>query len=819
MSGFLSHRAPDAGCAKYIGRVGALAVAMGLGAAIANSPGIALADTGTSAQTDSSAEAGPAAASTSESTSTPSTTSSSNSPETPAGSSTTESTDDPPSGVVQASGGANTTVTGEKPKGASHKSDTSEQPSTAPHRKPALKSETTVTRTVATTEAEPESPGTHANSSPEPTMRMQVQTTSAPVQPVSPSISTPPPPVGIVTGLVSSLLSWVGLGPQASSNPVAPPGAPTLWAVLGWVRREVEYTLFNQTPTMAYKSTENSQAVDGVVSGDLHASDADGDTLTYTVTSAPQRGTVAVKADGTFTYTPNATLASAGGTDTFTVSASDVPGNPFHIHGLNTLLAPDAGSTATTRVTVLVNPLSATSTSPLATADQLAAEQLVDQVVNNPIVWLAKQVLRARWLAAAQQQFALVGGPDEENLAQLDKALDEYVRQAAMEVLLLDPNNPKVLQQVMPPHTWYGQTVGGTRIVYDNPDTIYRFIPVNNASSYVITGRFAGAIPADTNFSVLTGLNGATAANLNGKDLIVAPDGMFTITLDSSPGVPGENHLQLPSGATLILARNTLSDWNAQDPMSLSVERVGGPPDSFFSQIGGLDIPLIGPLVSGNPLLLSLVSVIPAFASSPPLLMAIEAAAVTLIGPQVPDYMALATTDSETGQLRPPNEFTDPAHNAAFLATQLQSVGYFQLTDQQALVLTIDPGNADYFSVPVTNDWTITDNYWDEQTSLNNAQAIANADGTYTIVVSPTDPEVANWVSTGGLNQGTISIRFQHFDSSSTASPTVSSQVVSIDQLGSIIPADQFVTPAEREAQLALRKSGFNKRFAPYPQA
>ena len=34
--------------------------------------------------------------------------------------------------------------------------------------------------------------------------------------------------------------------------------------------------------------------------------------------------------------------------------------------------------------------------------------------------------------------------------------------------------------------------------------------------------------------------------------------------------------------------------------------------------------------------------------------------------------------------------------------------------------------------VPVTNDWTITDNYWDQQTSLNNEQAWKNADGTYT---------------------------------------------------------------------------------------
>ena len=52
----------------------------------------------------------------------------------------------------------------------------------------------------------------------------------------------------------------------------------------------------------------------------------------------------------------------------------------------------------------------------------------------------------------------------------------------------------------------------------------------------------------------------------------------------------------------------------------------------------------------------------------------------------------------------PPNVFTDPQSNASFLSTQLQSAGYFQLADDQALVLTINPNNADYFSVPVTND-------------------------------------------------------------------------------------------------------------------
>ncbi len=183
----------------------------------------------------------------------------------------------------------------------------------------------------------------------------------------------------------------------------------------------------------------------------------------------------------------------------------------------------------------------------------------------------------------------------------------------------------------------------------------------------------------------------------------------------------------------------------------------------------------------------------------------------------------VATKDATTGQTKAPNVFSDPDHNASFLATQLQSVGYFQLADDEALVLTIDPGRARYFSVPVTNDWTITNNYWDEQTSLNVGQSIENPDGTYTIVVSPpSDPTVSNWVSTGGLNQGTISIRFQDFDPLSTVDPpTVSSQVVKIADLATVLPAGTvYVTPPDQRAdQIAERQLGYNKRYTPYPQA
>jgi hypothetical protein len=78
-----------------------------------------------------------------------------------------------------------------------------------------------------------------------------------------------------------------------------------------------------------------------------------------------------------------------------------------------------------------------------------------------------KLFLRQGFLSAAQQQFP--GGPDEKNVAELNNAVDEYAMAAAFQQQLLNPLTPTVVTQVAPPPTWYGQSVGGTRILYDNP--------------------------------------------------------------------------------------------------------------------------------------------------------------------------------------------------------------------------------------------------------------------------------------------------------------------------------------------------------------
>lgn len=507
-----------------------------------------------------------------------------------------------------------------------------------------------------------------------------------------------------------------------------------------------------------------------------------------------------------------------------TANASGNPVAPLQNAALSALLGvtrrENASSSATTTLaaapTTLPSPVTV-----LGTSQQLAAEKQANAIVNTLPMQLMKAILTFGFQMTAKQQYSQVGGPDQANLGQLGQAANEYAQQAAMEYQLLDSMNPTVLEMVMPPHDWFGQSVTGTRILYDNPDTIYRMMGVNSTSTYVITGKFApGQMPAETTFSVLTGLGGTTAAVLNAKDMQINPDGTFTVTVSSRPAAQGEtNHLQIPTNTTLIVARNTLSDWNAQAPMSLSIQRVGGPPDSLFAQIGGFAIPGLGSFVAGNSLLTNLVSLVPPLPVMPTFLKGLEASVVLALGLQMePQYMSVATKDS-SGKTKPPNVFTDPESNATFLSTQVQSAGYFQLANDQALVLTIQPGDAGYFVVPVTNDWTITKNYWDQQSSLNIAQSVANPDGSYTIVVSPTDPGVANWVSTGGLNQGTISIRFQDLAPNGTNLPKVSSQVVALSDLSTVLPAGTtYVTVADRQAALDQRKAGYDNRFAPYPQ-
>jgi len=88
----------------------------------------------------------------------------------------------------------------------------------------------------------------------------------------------------------------------------------------------------NNPPTVGTPILNPPSATTGSVTGKVGAADPDGDKLTYTVTSTTTRGTLSLKTDGTFTYTPTATARHAASavnaptsalTDSFTVSVFD----------------------------------------------------------------------------------------------------------------------------------------------------------------------------------------------------------------------------------------------------------------------------------------------------------------------------------------------------------------------------------------------------------------------------------------------------------------------------------------------------------------
>ncbi|MCE5287923.1 MAG: Ig-like domain-containing protein [Nocardiaceae bacterium] len=121
--------------------------------------------------------------------------------------------------------------------------------------------------------------------------------------------------------------SWMwGLQGLPSSTPATPTTEATQ-APRHRFTRPGSNGFTNQPPTVS--PTINAQdPATGVITGDLHASDPEGAKLTYAVTDKPDHGTVTVDDKGQFIYTPDASTAADGGTDSFVVSVSDSQSRP-----------------------------------------------------------------------------------------------------------------------------------------------------------------------------------------------------------------------------------------------------------------------------------------------------------------------------------------------------------------------------------------------------------------------------------------------------------------------------------------------------------
>ena len=101
-------------------------------------------------------------------------------------------------------------------------------------------------------------------------------------------------------------------------------------------------------------------------------------------------------------------------------------------------------------------------------------------------------------------------------------------------------------------------------------------------------------------------------------------------------------------------------------------------------------------------------------------------------------------------------------------------------------------------------------------TGLNSAQMAADADGRFTYVVAHRDPGVHNWLDTTGLNELLAVHRWQSLphDMDVSSQPALTCRTIRFDQLDKVLPAGvRRVSAAERQAQVARRTAGFERRF------
>ncbi|WP_319456645.1 MULTISPECIES: family 1 glycosylhydrolase [unclassified Mycobacterium] len=364
----------------YVGRVGGLAVALGVGAALFTGSGVAWADTPSSSDS-SSTDSSPASAhdekpgaekpdaekpdATKPDSQQPDTTK----PEPEAGA---DEAADPDPVDPEPSDPADPADPAEpaKPVTESKKSAATTEESAA---------STTPTTKVSATEvkvdeskhleskptAESESTEQSALTASPRAMAASVEVQAAATSVAVPSLRPwptafdPGTAVSYLTGLVTSVVSAV-LNPFAAGLPAGPAAPPTAWTLLAWVRRE----LFNESPTITPVINPQSN---GLVTGNIGAVDPDGDPLTYTVVGTPHNGgTLEIDDAGNFTYRPMNAMAAVGGVDQFTVVVSDEAAG-LHVHGplgllkfvpiLGNFINPGAGDAVAQTITVNVDPV------------------------------------------------------------------------------------------------------------------------------------------------------------------------------------------------------------------------------------------------------------------------------------------------------------------------------------------------------------------------------------------------------------------------------------------------------------------------------
>jgi hypothetical protein len=348
------------------------------------------------------------------------------------------------------------------------------------------------------------------------------------------------------------------------------------------------------------------------------------------------------------------------------------------------------------------------------------------------------------------------------------------VASGVIDALTSDPDHPVFIPQISN-YITIGQP---------NADTNYRTAKIAPGGTYRLRGRRgsmnqarvaeAGPRPKQVEGSVNLGApRPVHDINLLNVD---ADDRYDVILSPTRPSGYTGDWWQLEPTTNMLLVRMVGSNWGEELEPMLSIER--------------LDVPAPRPRPSAKVHEEKLLGI---------------AASANFIAPLLVDRPHKLRADGFINKLKAVD-----LTQMGGLAGQFYFEGAYDLTDEEALIIeTKVPEKCVYRSLILTNDLYETTDWYNNQSSLNGAQAAADADGVLRVVVSARDPGVPNWLDTAGYTTGVIQGRWM--ECSSEPIPVV--RKVAVADVRKWLPAGTAtITAQQRDKQIRDRRATLQQR-------
>ena len=405
---------------------------------------------------------------------------------------------------------------------------------------------------------------------------------------------------------------------------------------------------------------------------------------------------------------------------------------------------------------------------PINSQTQIKHELEALEIFNLKEIKEHKEQVRSFWLDLVK--------PSEVMLSCFENAFEEVMFGATIWALNQDPNYPKVITISRVSHEINNQKIPGSRWGIDNPDSVYRVIPIGGTQSYVIRGKLGKQLFNENHFT-LWDENMKTIGLLSGNNIAVNNDGSFEIFVDPNGSKGKKNHIQTSADAKEFYIRDTMIDWLNDRPNLLDIEII---PSSRADKKQDAKMKL------------------------------------EIVKNYMHKWAANTTRWNQQALSKPVNEFSfkiDRDTDGA-LRNQVYLLGHFALPSfDHCIKLDVFLDGAKYFIAPITNIWGTTNNIVSKNGSLNNAQSKINADGTYTFILSVNDPGNFNWLDPSNLTEGILTLRWSGFPNEVVGQNLYVKSTLMLTS-DALIEVDENhkTSTKERESQLKQRRESYSWR-------